>query len=127
VIDRAGRFVAPSAEAAGGSVFEALPPEQHELLREALTRVFETGAPLRYELPRTLLDGKLQWIDHRIVPVPAKGEMTTALMISADVTQRHLTEQSLRKRELQLAEAQALTHIGNWEWDLAADRISRSA
>ena len=53
--------------------------------------------------------------------------MTTALMISADVTQRHLTEQSLRKRELQLAEAQALTHIGNWEWDLAADRICRSA
>lgn len=36
------------------------------------------------------------------------------------------TEESLKNSEAQLREAQAIARVGNWEWDLKADRISWS-
>ncbi|MBU0730808.1 MAG: response regulator [Proteobacteria bacterium] len=36
------------------------------------------------------------------------------------------TEKTLRKSEQRLAEAQAMAHIGNWEWDIATDSFTWS-
>lgn len=35
-------------------------------------------------------------------------------------------DEELRRREAQLAEAQQIAHIGSWEWDIAADRLTWS-
>jgi PAS domain S-box-containing protein len=43
------------------------------------------------------------------------------------VVERKQAEDGLRQRELQLAEAQHLTKIGSWDWDIAANRVRWSA
>jgi two-component system, cell cycle sensor histidine kinase and response regulator CckA len=45
---------------------------------------------------------------------------------SRDVTERKLAEERLVRSERQLAAAQALAHIGSWEWELDGDRLSCS-
>jgi len=46
--------------------------------------------------------------------------------IALDVTGRMTTEEKLRQRESQLRNAQRLTHIGDWEWDIENQRVFRS-
>lgn len=43
-----------------------------------------------------------------------------------DVEARKRVEEELRRREAQLAEAQAIAHVGSWEWDIETDRIKGS-
>jgi PAS domain S-box-containing protein len=43
-----------------------------------------------------------------------------------DVEARKRVEEELRRREAQLAEAQAIAHVGSWEWDIENDRIKGS-
>ena len=46
--------------------------------------------------------------------------------IATDITERVETEAALRAREGQLAEAQRAAHVGSFEWDMRADRVSWS-
>ena len=43
-----------------------------------------------------------------------------------DVEARKRVEDELRRREAQLAEAQAIAHVGSWEWDIENDHIKGS-
>ncbi len=40
------------------------------------------------------------------------------------VVERRRTERELRERERQLAEAQAIAHLGSWEWEVTADTVT---
>ncbi|OGP15689.1 MAG: hypothetical protein A2052_07440 [Deltaproteobacteria bacterium GWA2_54_12] len=40
-----------------------------------------------------------------------------------DITERKKIEEKLRGSEERLAEAQRLAHLGNWEWDIAANEL----
>jgi len=40
-----------------------------------------------------------------------------------DITERQRAERALRRSQAELAAAQELAHLGNWLWDLGADRI----
>ncbi len=46
--------------------------------------------------------------------------------LARDLDERVRLAEALQRREAQLAEAQALTHIGSWSWDLATGRITWS-
>ncbi|MEO8434830.1 MAG: PAS domain S-box protein [Pyrinomonadaceae bacterium] len=48
------------------------------------------------------------------------------LGIGQDITERKRGEEQLKMREAQLMDAQSLAHIGSWEWDIAADRVTWS-
>jgi PAS domain S-box-containing protein len=48
------------------------------------------------------------------------------LALGASVAERDAAASSLRQAAVGLAEAQALAHVGSWEWDIAGDRISWS-
>lgn len=52
-----------------------------------------------------------------------KGEDTTLTVVLRDITDRTRAEEELRKRERQLEEAQAIAHLGSWEWDVEADVV----
>ena len=43
-----------------------------------------------------------------------------------DITERKLAEEELRKNERELAEAQRIAHLGNWQWDSISGTISGS-
>ena len=48
------------------------------------------------------------------------------LALERQVGLRRKTEQSLRRSEARLKEAQAIAHVGSWEWDVAADALAWS-
>jgi PAS domain S-box-containing protein len=45
------------------------------------------------------------------------------LVVGATLAEREAANETLRQTAAQLSEAQALTHIGSWEWDIAADEV----
>jgi PAS domain S-box-containing protein len=46
--------------------------------------------------------------------------------LAADLVERARLSSALERREAQLAEAQAITHIGSWNWDVGTDRVTWS-
>jgi PAS domain S-box-containing protein len=72
-------------------------------------------------------DGHHLWVQFESSPIfDAAGHYAGVLSAVLDITERVLAEQRLRRSEASLDEAQALAHIGSWEWDLAADSVTRS-
>jgi PAS domain S-box-containing protein len=50
----------------------------------------------------------------------------TQLILGAVLTERRTVEDRLERAAGTLAEAQEVAHLGSWEWDIAADRITWS-
>jgi PAS domain S-box-containing protein len=51
------------------------------------------------------------------------GGRPAVIALAADVTERRRAEERLRHSERQLAEAQRLARIGNWEWDIRTNKV----
>jgi PAS domain S-box-containing protein len=72
-------------------------------------------------------DGHHLWVKFESSPIlDAAGHYAGVLSVVLDITERVLAEQRLRRSEALLDEAQALAHIGSWEWDLGVDNVTRS-
>ena len=56
-----------------------------------------------------------------------QSELRGFAKITQDVTAEREAERTLREREQQLAEAQAIARLGSFEWDVATDRVTWSA
>jgi diguanylate cyclase (GGDEF)-like protein/PAS domain S-box-containing protein len=84
--------------------------------------VLETGRPLDVEDGwggRTLLTHKTPLID-------AEGRPVAVLGISTDITDRKRREDELRRREELLTEAQTISGVGSWHWDIEAREVTWS-
>src|SRR5262249_9381733 len=72
-------------------------------------------------------DGALIWLEvHSYVARDPHGAPLEFFSICRDVTDRKQAEDSLARERAQLAEAQAVAHVGSWDWDVAADVVSWS-
>jgi len=100
-------------------------PEDQEKVKKAITEALtKTGI---YECEyRYLVNGKEKIIWSRGIighengkPVNMKGTIT-------DVTERHQLLQKLSENDYLFKQAQALTHIGNWSWNLKENKIGWS-
>lgn len=87
-------------------------------------RVWEAGIPQRERVVGRLVhaDGRTIWMDCSIDVIQLDGRPST-LVIGCDVTERKRIDEELEKSEARLAEAQRISHVGSWEWDVAGDRI----
>ncbi len=47
--------------------------------------------------------------------------------LGRDIAEKERLAAALQAREAQLAEAQAITHVGSWDWDVKTDRVTWSA
>ena len=69
-------------------------------------------------------DGRIllcEW--HYAAMRDADGEVIAIQAVAQDVTERMRTEEKLRQSESLLAEAQRLTHIGSWSWDISSGTV----
>ncbi len=122
-------------------------PEKVKLWEDHHEKVFATGKPETMEYQYNSPRGKEYYFNTQVVPEFIDGKVTSVLAISHDITDIKEAEyrlkntldnlenlvkertvelekayKLLKEREESLAEAQKMAHIGNWEWDIAADK-----
>ena len=69
-------------------------------------------------------DGSVLWVHASDSAVfDAEGNLRFAQAITRDIDNIKRAEESLRESEAELAEAQAIAHVGSWSWDIGSDQV----
>jgi PAS domain S-box-containing protein len=105
------------------SFIDAVVPDDREKLIAALSGMAVSGEMnLEYRISQP--HGAIRWIWHRAFPVKGdRGELLRVVVMAQDVTTRKQLKTDLAHSEEQLAEAQALTHLGHWDWDIVSGEL----
>ena len=65
-----------------------------------------------------------RWFSMTVTPM--KTERGGAVVMHTNITERKRAETALHESEQNLLDAQSMAHIGNWSWDIKANKISWS-
>jgi PAS domain S-box-containing protein len=96
----------------GKTIYEYVSKEHHDVMRESLKKVYQTGEPDSYEvtLDMSRINPEIGtlWFYTKVVPITTSGEVTAVIMIATNVTERKQMEEqvkvSLAEKELLLKE-----------------------
>ena len=101
-------------EALGRNIRDLIVPEDLwndcERLREAVTR----GERVDAEVVRKRKDGSLLTVSFVAAPVRLDGEASEIYAVYRDITEQKKAEETLKRTEAHLEEAQRLSHTGSW-------------
>ena len=101
----------PSREA----VWQRIHPNDVDTMNEKIERALRERRSFQNEFRLKLPDGTVKHVDADILPVfSATGELVEIIATAVDVTERKRAEDTLRRGEAWLAQAQRLSHIGTW-------------
>jgi PAS domain S-box-containing protein len=134
LIDDAGLYVDANPAAAellgydrgelrGRSVAEMAAPG-YEIQAAAVARLFAEHGRYAGDYRLRRKDGSVREAEFRSVANIRPG---LHLAIARDVTDRKRAEEELRQSRRRLEEAEAVAHVGCWEWDLDSDEITWTA
>jgi PAS domain S-box-containing protein len=109
-------------------------PEDRDRWQGTIERAIRERSNYELEFRILLPCGTLKWIHtvaHRVLN--ASGDLDRFVGSSMDVTERKRAEEAMGRlsRDLQeskakLEEAQRITHVGYWEWDILTGRVNWS-
>lgn len=89
--------------------------------------VNEGTTTLDEKLEIEAFDGKRKIILNSTAPVfDDEGRIQGAVVINRDITKQYKLEESLRRSEERLSRAQAIAHVGSWEFDLNTNLVYAS-
>jgi len=110
-----------SSEAVGKMGTEWIVPEDRELVIQKMM----TGNEEPYEVMALCKDGSTfhAEIQARMMHYGGRDVRVTAL---GDITERKMAEQALQHSEKKLLQAQSISKMGDFTWDLVTDRITWS-
>ncbi|MBI3789048.1 MAG: PAS domain S-box protein [Ignavibacteriales bacterium] len=115
------------AQLRGTTAFTDIHPEDRERIQRLFRQTVETGIGRRAQFRFLLKDGSIRYIESQgSVVKDANQKPEKVIVVSRDVTERIQADEKIKKSERQLAAAQQIAHIGSWEWDIAADKITWS-
>lgn len=102
-------------------------PAQHAVARQGLQQFRHSGTgPVvnkTFETTAVRRDGAEFPVELSISAVRLRGQWH-AIGIVRDITQRRLADETLRRSEASLNEAQRIAHVGNWELDLSSNALT---
>jgi diguanylate cyclase (GGDEF)-like protein/PAS domain S-box-containing protein len=110
----------------GKSYLGLLDPDEREESAQKLRKLWEDGGSLKSEW--RVLTSTGHWINAEYTATRLKrdGEVVALIGVARDVTSRKRAEDALRKKEVLLARAEQISHLGSWEWELLPDRLAVS-
>jgi len=104
-----------------------LHPDDRERVMSQWRNSLKTGEPLYAESRLRRSDGVFRWFHLTSLPVRDKNnEITHWYSLITDIDERKRAEEELRRREVDLLEAQRLTHTGSWKHVLSSGRVEVS-
>jgi PAS domain S-box-containing protein len=83
----------------GKKVYEYIPREQHNIMRESLRKVFKTGKSDSYEISLNIPKIGTMWFSTKVVPIKYDGGVGSVIMVSTDITEHKRAEEALRESE----------------------------
>jgi PAS domain S-box-containing protein len=106
-------------------------PDDHEETRRVWSTCLRTGSAGQVSFRIRNAEGEYRWFLNRAEPLRGSdGTLLYWVGVNLDINDAKLAEQALQRSEAYLAEskakleeAQRITHVGYWEWDLATDCI----
>src|SRR6266849_10730393 len=113
------RLFGNSKDLVGTDAFREIHPEDKEQVEKAFFDTVRDGQNRDVEFRFLLPSGEVRWIEsHRSAVLDSHGSVAHIVAVARDVTERRRQEETLRARDVQLQEAQALANLGSWEWDV---------
>ena len=95
-------------------------PEDRGLVWKAVKDAMESRSPYAAEFRVLWPNGTVRWVAAKgqFYYSPG-GEPERMLGMAVDITERKDAEEALRRKEMELKEAQRLAGVGSWQWDPA--------
>ena len=108
------------------NLLDFIHPDDKTIIRQHIQTVAANDAdqpsdPVTFEARMKTDAGDIRWMTWHI-----QGCQDTLYCLGHDMTDVKVTELSLKRREQELSEAQALALMGNWRWSVGADEIEWS-
>ena len=111
-------------EAVGQNITLIIPPDRRDEEIAIIERVTRGERVDHFETVRMRKDGSLLDVALTISPMKdAAGRIVGASKLARDITRRKRAEESLRRSQGYLAEAQRLSHTGSWAWSPATGEM----
>jgi two-component system cell cycle sensor histidine kinase/response regulator CckA len=102
-------------------------PKDLSIISEAQRSAVAADAPIVVEYRITRPDGKVRFI--RSIAEGVKNEHDALVRFvgtDQDITEQVKATELLRESEARLKSAERMTHVGNWIWEIKANRVSLS-
>ncbi|MFC2041106.1 PAS domain S-box protein [Chloroflexota bacterium] len=81
----------------GRSIYDYIQPENHDIVREVVDRVFKTGEAGYYEIRGVGPDGRISWYETETGAIKKDGEVASIIQITSDITERKQVEEKTRQ------------------------------
>jgi len=99
-------------------------PEDRGMFLKRLQDALENRSPYAAEFRIVWSNGTLRWISAKgEFYYSPRGEPERMLGVATDITDRKDAEESLRRKERELKEAQRLAGVGSWAWTPETDTV----
>jgi PAS domain S-box-containing protein len=85
-------------------IYDFVPPEYHQRVRETLDHVFKTGNPGSYDIAGAGASGNIAYYSTSVGPFKSGEKVISAVLISKDVTERKAAEEALKEYSERLEE-----------------------
>jgi PAS domain S-box-containing protein len=101
---------------------ESIHPDDRPRIAEILGE-FEVGKFFDIEYRIQDSQGKWLWLRDRSISRDVGGGEVLIEGLASDITERKHAEEALLESEANLAEAQRISRMGSWEWDMLANKV----
>ena len=111
----------------GGPIGNVFAPHLREEFDEVIARVGAGERIRHFETEIVRPDGLPIPVSLSLAPlVDHEGLILGRVVVARDVTEQHLAQATLAEIDARLEEAEALSHVGSWLWDLRTGAVQWS-